>query len=125
MALNFYAKTITKSAIAATAATESIDLAGFSKVAIHTIFATCSGTTNTQVDFKVQTSNDDSDWVDLVTIVDEAGNDVVDLSGDSYMNFIPEQTVAGDSGIGRYIRFYLTASGTFSASYSVKVLARQ
>lgn len=125
MALNYYQKVITKSAITAAAATESIDLAGFSKVAIHTRFATCSGTSNTQVDFKVQTSNDDVGWVDLVTIVDEAGNDVVDLSGDSYMTFLPEQTVTGESGIGRYIRFYLTASGTFSASYSVDTIARQ
>lgn len=122
MALNYKSGDITKSDLtpASTLTTAALDVRGYSKVAVHTKFATCTGTSNTDVAFYLQTCNStDGSWTDIVTIVDEASNNCEDLNGDVYFDYLPDATATALSGFGRYIRFRLKASGTFSVSYTV------
>lgn len=127
MALSTKHETITKSALtsASTLTTAKIEVRGYSKLAIHTVFATCTGTSNTDVNFKLQTSNDGVDWVDIITIADEGSNNAVDLDSDSYFDYLPDATATALAGFGRYVRLKLLASGTFSVSYSVYLEATE
>lgn len=122
MALNNATGSETQSALTATTNGTAVELRGYSKLAIQTVFATCTGTANTAT-LTLQTSNNNSDWSDLVEIAAET--DAVDFDSDTYTTYLPDQTVAGDSGFCRYIRLRLAGSGTFSVSYTWYYIARE
>jgi hypothetical protein len=105
-----------QSAITATTTGDAIDVRGYKELAISTKFGTCTGSTNTG-SLKIQTSNDNSTWHDLLTIWSHA--DVSDASTDSYFDYLPDNATAGQVGFGRYIRFVFTGGGTFAATYTI------
>lgn len=123
MALNYKPGDETQSALTTATAGSSIELLGYSKLAIQLKFATCTGTTNTAAGVKVQTSNDGDNWADLKTLATET--DAQDLSGDNYFDYLPDNGTADEFGFGKYIRFYCFGSGTFSISYTVTYIAKE
>ena len=122
MALNYKTGTETQTAVDATTNSSTIDLAGYSKLDIATKFGTCTGTTNT-ASLNVQTSNDNSTWFTVLTVWSHA--DMEDASTDTYHDYIPDSDAANQIGFGRYIRFNLTATGTFAATYTIHWIAKE
>ena len=131
MALNYKKGTQTVSAISADNTGASIDLTGYSKVGISTVFATCTGQASNVGTLKLQTSNDNSNWHNLRTIASE--DDHSDLSTDTFWDYIPDhfqtysQGVLELAGFGRYIRFVFAASNYTggTVSYSVHYIAKE
>jgi len=116
MALNYKSGRESQSAIAASTSGNAIDLRGYDKIGISTIFGTCTGTTNTG-SLVVQTSNDNVNWHTILTIWSHA--DVQDASTDTYFDYIPNSDAANQIGFGRYIRFRFIGTGTFAATYTI------
>ena len=121
MARSYKSGRETQSAIIATTNSVSVDLRGYSELAVSTIFGTCSGTTNTG-SLVIQTSNDNVNWHTIVTIWSHA--DVVDASTDTYFDFLPDATATALAGFGRYIRFRFIGTGTYAATYTIYWEAR-
>jgi hypothetical protein len=122
MALNYKSGTETQAALTATTNGNTIDLIGYKELALSTKLATCTGTSNTAT-LVLQTSNDNSVWHDHFTLASET--DAVDFDSDSYFQYLPDNSQSNEFGFGRYIRFRLAASGTFSVSYTIKWLAKE
>jgi len=135
MAINYKSGTETQSAITTDTNGNAIDLVGYSKLTVQTIFATCTGqagngdTAATQ-GLWIETSNDNSNWEKLLAIKYETNNSL--YSGDTYLDIIPDHTAAISApnqtavGFGRYIRFIFAAANYTggSVSYTVKWIAR-
>jgi hypothetical protein len=128
MSVSFLNGRESQSAITATTTGSPIDVSGYKDLIISTKFGTCTGSTNTG-SLKIQTSNDNSTWHDLIIIWSHA--DVSDASTDSYLDIIPnhtaaitEATPATAIGFGRYIRFIFTGTGTYAATYTIEWLAK-
>lgn len=122
MALNFRTGTESQTAITATTNSTAVDLSGYSKLDIATKFGTCTGSTNT-ASLNVQTSNDNSTWFTILTIWSHA--DMSDASTDTYHDHIPNSDAANQIGFGKFIRFNLTATGTFAATYVINWIAKE
>ncbi len=94
----------------------AIDFRGYSKVYVHIVVISISGTP----ELKLQTSNiggtDDGDWIDVY--------DFGEVSADtSYGVYLP-RGAADDEGFGRYLRIYHTCSSE-SISYKVYYEAKE
>lgn len=122
MALNYKSGDQTQSAISSSSSGSAIDLRGYSKLATHTVFATCTGTSNT-ASLVVQTSNDAVNWTTIITIWNHA--DVEDASTDKYFDYIPDGAGGLLSGFGRYIRFRFIAAATYAATYTIFYEAKE
>jgi len=124
MALNYIWGQQIESNVTADNNGDSIDLVGYSKLAVHVVWGTTAGTSNTAV-FKVETSNDGQNWATYVTLFSQA--DLVTWSGTNTFAHLPDNATANEFGFGRYIRFVLAASSwtTSSANYTVKWLAKE
>ena len=120
MAKNYSSGTITKSAITADTDDVGINVRGYSKIAIHTVFATCTGQASNVGTLNLETSNDKSDWISLLVIKAEDDNSGFD--SDSYFDYLPDGTVSGSSGFGKYIRFTFSASNYTGGSVSYTVI---
>ena len=129
MALNYKSGTETQQTISATTSSTTIDLVGYSQLAVHTRFGVCSGTANGLNTLTIQTSMDNSNWVNICTISSAAAN-VVDHNGLEFFDYLPDHTAAiatppvHNVGFGRYVKFTFTATDTFSVSYVIKWLAK-
>jgi hypothetical protein len=136
MALNYKAGTETQSAITADTNGATIDLIGYSGLAVSTIFGTCTGQaangdTATTQGLWVETSNDNSNWHKILQIAYETDHSAHD--SDTHFDYIPDHTAAIASpalhnvGFGRYIRFIFAAANYTggSVTYTVKWVAKE
>jgi hypothetical protein len=122
MALNFKSGQETQSALTEATSGTAIDLAGYSKLGVSLIFGTCTGTTNTSTVI-LQTSNDNSNWHTMSPNL-ASETDCENYDSDTYFEYWPGDDT-DQKGFGRYVRFRLTGTGTFSVSYTVKWLAKE
>lgn len=136
MALNYLPGGETKSAITADTNGDAIDLRGYSQLAIHTIFGTCTGqaanaSDNTAHGLWLETSNDKSTWTKILAIAYET--DHSDHSADIHYDYIPDHTAAIGSppatsvGFGRFVRFTFAAANytASSVTYTIKWEAKE
>ncbi len=118
MALNYKSGSQTQSAITADVNGTAIDLRGYSKLFVHTVFATCTGQaangdSNLTQGLWIETSNDNSNWEKIVSIAYETDHSA--HSGDTHHDYIPNNSAAVAAlaihavGFGRYVRFTFAA----------------
>jgi hypothetical protein len=124
MALNFKSGTDSQSAISASTNGDSVEVAGYSQVAIHLIFGTCTGATGGDTAaITIETSNDDKNYSTLGTIQVAAQGST--LSATKVYDYYPDNATANQIGFGRYIRFVCTVAGTVSITYKINWLAKE
>lgn len=121
--LNFKSGSETQSAITETTNGNTIDLAGYSGIGIQVSFATCTGAAADSATLVIQTSMDNSNWVDLITLV--AYDSGAGHSGDNHFHYIPDGATANEGGFLRYIRYRCVADGSPSLSYTIKWIAKE
>jgi hypothetical protein len=113
-AANYKSDSETQSALSATTNGTAIDLRGYTELSIYTDFATCTGTTNS-CSLIVQTSMDNSNWINLLVISDTT--DAEDWSGWEVFDYLPD---SNNQGFGRYVRYRFYTGGTASVSYTIR-----
>ena len=119
MPLNYKKGTDSQSAITATTtAPTAIDASGFSQVAAHAIFGTCTGTASETCAISIQTSNDNQTWATLGTIVSATQGS--SLSGTNTFDYFPDNATANAFGFGTFIRFVATLTSGASITYNIK-----
>ena len=136
MALNYKTGTETQSAITADTNGSAIDLAGYSRLIVHTIFGGCTGQAANGDDGSTQglwieTSNDNSNWEKILRIAYETDHGNHDA--DTHLDIIPDYatTIASppltNVGFGRYVRFTFAAANYTggNVTYTIKWIAKE
>lgn len=117
MAKNFRESLDIQSAITASQNSDAIDLAGYSKLAIHVKFGTCTGVIASSGQYTLQTSNDGKFW-DTMTGDIKVNTSGATLSDTTVFKHFPDNATADETGFGRWVRFRMVVTGAPSLSYT-------
>ena len=124
MALNYKSGTDYQAAITASQNSNTLDVMGYSKLAIQVKFGTCTGVIDSAARYTLQTSNNNSDWNTMTGEIQTSTSGAA-LTGVTVYKHFPDNATADETGFGRYVRFRMVITGAPSLTYTTYWLAKE